>query len=696
MRVARYGALIVGVSIMTGCPCPDGEGVLMTFDAEALPPNMTQNNVEAEIVAHKGRRAMAVHFQKVDWPNVFFTPLVGATWDWSEHAGVLAEIYNPEDKPVDVCMRVDNEGGDGANHCNTGHTSVPAHGSAALQVRFNTGDGDVLWGMRGVPERGPVGSGSVIDPSVITAFQVFLPRPGEPHTLILKQVRFFGAGGSVEDLVPLPFVNRFGQYMHAKWPGKLKDERALAKRQKKEERALRATPALPGRDRFGGWADGPRLEATGWFRTEQVDGKWWLVTPDGHLFFSNGVDCVGTWEKTFIEGRDGWFEWLPDSEDPPYADMFGYQRGAHNMAEAIGGEGRVFSFYRLNLWRKYGEAWPDAWREMTYRRLRAWGFNTIANWSQEDVLANSPMPFVASTGLWGDMREIEGASGYWGRMKDVFDPGFAQAVERCIAPPVQKHAGNPLCIGYFVDNELSWETVRRGTLASPPDQPCRVALVDRLKAKYGTLAKLNEAWGTDAGDWDGLRVPRHTTEACDADLDAFEYAFALQYFETINTAIKHHAPAQLYLGCRFSGAPRQTVRACAEVVDVVSYNLYRRTIDCGRWAGEDDLGKPIIIGEFHFGALDRGMFHTGLVPTENQRDRAEHYVNYVRSVVDCPAFVGCHWFQFIDESITGRWFDGENYNIGFLDVTDTPYPELVRAAKKVHAEVYERRYRGSR
>ena len=28
--------------------------------------------------------------------------------------------------------------------------------------------------------------------------------------------------------------------------------------------------------------------------------------------------------------------------------------------------------------------------------------------------------------------------------------------------------------------------------------------------------------------------------------------------------------------------------------------------------------------------------------------------------------------------------DGENYNIGFVDSTDRPYPELVEAAKATH------------
>jgi hypothetical protein len=32
--------------------------------------------------------------------------------------------------------------------------------------------------------------------------------------------------------------------------------------------------------------------------------------------------------------------------------------------------------------------------------------------------------------------------------------------------------------------------------------------------------------------------------------------------------------------------------------------------------------------------------------------------------------------------------DGENYNLGFVDVTDSPYPELTEAAKEVHSRAY--------
>jgi hypothetical protein len=33
--------------------------------------------------------------------------------------------------------------------------------------------------------------------------------------------------------------------------------------------------------------------------------------------------------------------------------------------------------------------------------------------------------------------------------------------------------------------------------------------------------------------------------------------------------------------------------------------------------------------------------------------------------------------------------DGENYNIGFVDVTDRPYAELVDGAKATHARLFE-------
>jgi hypothetical protein len=94
-----------------------------------------------------------------------------------------------------------------------------------------------------------------------------------------------------------------------------------------------------------------------------------------------------------------------------------------------------------------------------------------------------------------------------------------------------------------------------------------------------------------------------------------------------------------------------------------------------------------MIGEFHFGATDRGMFHPGLRKAENQRDRADKYTAYLTEAAAAPWCVGAHWFQYLDQALTGR-SDGENYNIGFVNATDDAYPELAQAAREFHAGLY--------
>ncbi|MBI2435703.1 MAG: beta-galactosidase [Candidatus Hydrogenedentes bacterium] len=663
------------------------EQPLVPLQPGAIPTEARPHFVTVTPARHEGSPALKLHFQVSDWPHLLFAAPEGLSWDWRGHAGVAVELFNPEAKPVDVAMRVDNAGADGVNHCNTVQGVAPPGETYTLALRFNLGDAAAFWGMRGVPERGPLGTGAVLDLEKITAFQVFLNCPQEEHTLLFLRAYLFGEGGPLDTLVPFPFIDRFGQYKHRDWPGKLHEEAELAARRDEEAAQIAAKPTLDGRDKFGGWADGPQREATGWFRTEQVDGKWWLVTPEGRLFFSIGMDCVGTWERTFVEEREPWFEWLPAADDPQFGEVYGHASGVHSMAETIDGTGRTFSFYTANLIRKYGENWPEAWRTRSLERLQAWGFNTLGSWCQGDVINSRKLPYVAIASS-GEVQAIAAATGYWAKMKDVYDPGFEAAVDKAIAATVAPHAAQPLCIGYFVDNELAWEGIQAGTLNSPETQPCRQAFIQALQEKYGSMEALNTAWESTATDWAGLRYPQHLTQAAKDDLNEYLYRFAHRYFTVVQDAIRRHAPHQLYLGCRFSTAPDAAVQACVDAVDVVSYNLYYREIPCEKFEKITQGKKPIIIGEFHFGALDRGMFHTGLVPTRDQNERAQQYRHYLETVLACPAFIGCHWFQYVDEPNTGRTWDGENYNIGFVDVTDTPYPELSAAAKAIHEESY--------
>jgi hypothetical protein len=50
--------------------------------------------------------------------------------------------------------------------------------------------------------------------------------------------------------------------------------------------------------------------------------------------------------------------------------------------------------------------------------------------------------------------------------------------------------------------------------------------------------------------------------------------------------------------------------------------------------------------------------------------------------------VGLHYFQWNDQPVLGR-FDGENYNIGLVDVCNQPYPELTEAVRQTNERLYE-------
>ena len=163
-------------------------------------------------------------------------------------------------------------------------------------------------------------------------------------------------------------------------------------------------------------------------------------------------------------------------------------------------------------------------------------------------------------------------------------------------------------------------------------------------------------------------------------------------FRTVRDSIRKQWPGRLYLGARLAQYTPLTWAAAARYCDVISLNHYSGNVD--GIAVAEQFDAPVIATEFHFGATDRGMFGGGVVEVANQSERAASYRNYLESALKHPRFVGAHYFQYVDQPVTGRIFDGENYNIGFLDVADRPYPELVEAARAVADSMYRTRFGG--
>jgi hypothetical protein len=97
---------------------------------------------------------------------------------------------------------------------------------------------------------------------------------------------------------------------------------------------------------------------------------------------------------------------------------------------------------------------------------------------------------------------------------------------------------------------------------------------------------------------------------------------------------------------------------------------------------------PVMVGEYHFGALDAGLPASGIGHVKTQADRGKAYRVYLEEAAADPYCVGAHWFTLYDESALGR-SDGENYNIGFLDICNRPYQEIGDAAILTHERLYD-------
>lgn len=179
-----------------------------------------------------------------------------------------------------------------------------------------------------------------------------------------------------------------------------------------------------------------------------------------------------------------------------------------------------------------------------------------------------------------------------------------------------------------------------------------------------------------------------------------------RYFQAVCDAIRKADPSHLILGMRFSryplparqaggncpgcvqqqALPEAVVRA-SNVFDVVSFNDYSMEppLDTVNRIYRL-LKRPILIGEFHFGSPDRG-YAPGLVMVKSQTERGKAFQHYLEHYAELPFVVGAHYFQLNDEPVAGR-SDGENYNIGFVNELDIPYPEMVSFAKATHRRLY--------
>jgi hypothetical protein len=459
-----------------------------------------------------------------------------------------------------------------------------------------------------------------------------MEQPIGSPTLEVRSIRLERVSPGDAVLDGLPLVDELGQYVHDSWPGKARSVEDLQRAWRDEEQALGF-----GRCRYGGFL-GAKAEATGFFRVERREGRWWFVDPDGHLFLSLGADVIRPEMVTPVAGREAFFR-----ERPPQSVLPTRERDGDHGA----------SFLTWNLLRRFGGDWVDGWIELTLHRMDAWGLNTVANWSDERLWATKRKPYVVPLASW--LTEVS----YLG-LPDVYSDAFAREANERARRQCAPRRDDPWLLGYFLANEPPF-----------PQRELQTAELILEGPQTATRSALQK-W-LAAGDTDGRRK------------EFVAEAFS-RYVDITSEAMKRHDPNHLNLGMRSGGRPTPAEIRAARAFDVYSVNIYDDEVPAARVREIAELtGKPILVGEFHFGTPGRGMA-ASLVQVRDQKQRGRAYRYYVENAFAMPELVGTHYFQWADQPSTGR-FDGENYNIGLVDVTDRPYPDLVEALKDTHRRV---------
>ncbi len=172
-------------------------------------------------------------------------------------------------------------------------------------------------------------------------------------------------------------------------------------------------------DKYDGFANAG-IEGIGFYQVHEIDGRWWLITPEGNKFYSMGVNHFDL-------------------------AVLKYPDNVHIFRE------------------KYGASDERYIKEGIAKPLREWGFNTIG-WTEDQVsgewmnperpMTLSPewhyyhykwagMPFVYN--FWFSRIEFFNYQPYY---PDVFDEDFATWADYLARTVCVDMADEPLLIGY--------------------------------------------------------------------------------------------------------------------------------------------------------------------------------------------------------------------------------------------------------
>jgi len=386
-----------------------------------------------------------------------------------------------------------------------------------------------------------------------------------------------------------------------------------------------------------------KRQATGFFRVEKINNRWWVIDPLGCANIQRAIN-------TFQKGKS-------DRNINAFNELFKTDAGWVKQS--------ALDFSNIGL--NGVGAWSD---DKTIRK-----FNKTSRKTKLSYSLNLNMLGKYSY-LKGKSYDSSQNSGFTNMTVFVFDPTFEMFCDSMTRADISNFKDDPDLFGYFSDNELPFgngNLIAYLTLKSE-NEPARIAA---------------EKWLSEKG-----LSRENITEKEKSEFAGF---VADRYYRIVSSAIHKADPNHMYLGSRVHWEVKfnpDIMMAAGKYCDIVSINYY--TV----WSPEKEhlenwakwTKKPFIITEFYTKGMDSGLANTTGAGwnVHTQKDRGYSYQDFCLALLESKSCVGWHYFKYQDNDPTAKNQGSSNIdsNKGIVNNDYKYYEDMTNAMKQLNNQVY--------
>jgi len=430
-----------------------------------------------------------------------------------------------------------------------------------------------------------------------------------------------------------------------------------------------------------------KFRATGFYRVEKADDRWWIIDPEG--------------DPTWLMATDG--------------------RGPE---PAPGSSKSLIEYFR----KEFGET-REAVNEKMYKILTdECGFNAFSGWTADNFARISekrynagepcmPMSKVLGLSLACEdtavlARDREGhllnKGNHW--VADPFNPKWRKMAREKAELTIAPYKDKPWFLGWYVDNEIDYAELFRYVWAEYSSKE----FIKLVEGKYKSIDTLNKVWTsphkkcryTSFNDiLSDKPEPKEWDDPLWVDFTEFERVMIKEYIDFTCNLIKELDPNHLVISNRLNLGPMPDIYRTIDLwgkYDIVCMNIYPDNNKIGFNPGELEImkrlhegtGRPVIIGEWSVPAIDSKLYEFGEDSLgrpldwswpqvlRTQKERGEAYEICIKQLASLDFIIGAGWFKTLDVDT-----DIRRANRGIMNGKFVLYRDLVDAMKKSHTDI---------